>query len=189
VASVLPTSTFDAGSAKEVEIGAVNVTLKQLVLGRNVRVTVLRAALLIVAALLLFGYVLIPVRLHGISMLPTYRDGAINFANRLAYVGRHPVRGDAVAIRMAGPSVLYVKRIVGLPGERVQIARGIVLVNGEPLKEPAVRYRAAWNLPLFTVGPDEYFVIGDNRAMQIEDHDLGRARRDRVVGKMLFDGS
>jgi signal peptidase I len=160
--------------------------VKQLVLGQNVRAALVRAVLLIAVAIFLFGYVLIPVRLSGISMLPTYHDGGINFANRLAYMARNPARGDVIAIRMAGPSVVYVKRIVGLPGERVQIAMGVVLVNGEPLKEPAVTYRAAWNLPVFTVGPEEYFVIGDNRAMAIEGHDLGRARRDRLVGKLLF---
>jgi signal peptidase I len=52
-------------------------------------------------------------------MLPTYREGTINFANRAAYWLRDPRRGDAVAIRMAGPGVIYVKRIVGLPRERI----------------------------------------------------------------------
>jgi signal peptidase I len=160
--------------------------MNRLILGTHLRQTLIRAAVLVATAVVLFGYVLIPVRLSGISMLPTYRDGAMNFANRLAYLARNPARGDVVAIRMAGPSVLYVKRIVGLPGERVQIDMGVVLVNGEPVREPAVRYRTAWNLPVFTVGSEEYFVMGDNRAMAIEDHDLGRARRDRLVGKMLF---
>jgi signal peptidase I len=154
--------------------------------GRNPRVTLIRAGTLIVAAGFVFGYVLLPIRLYGISMLPTYRDGCVNFANRLAYVWREPARGDIVAIRMAGPGVVYVKRIVGLPGERLEISMGVVLVNGEPLVEPAVAYRAPWNLPALTLATDEYFVVGDNRAMAMDNHDFGRATRNRIIGKMIF---
>ena len=137
-------------------------------------------------AAVVFGVVLQPVRLSGISMEPTYRDGALNFTNRLAYAWRPPARGDVIAIRMAGPSVVYVKRIVGLPGERVEIAMGTVVIDGRPLAEPAVTRKAPWNVPALTLGGDEYFVIGDNRAMAVEQHDFGRTTRQRIVGKMLF---
>ena len=80
-------------------------------------------------------------------MLPTYNDGGLNFANRAAYWWRDPARGDAVAIRMAGEHVVYVKRIVGLPRERIAIIAGVVLVNDEPLIEPTVVYRAPWDVP------------------------------------------
>ncbi len=82
--------------------------------------------------------------------------------------------------------MLYVKRIVGLPGERIEIVMGVVLVNGAPLLEPHVVDRAPWTTPGVTLGGDEYFVVGDNRAMAIENHDLGRTRRERIVGKLLF---
>jgi len=156
------------------------------ILGRNPRLTLIRASALIVSAIVLFGFVLLPVRLHGISMLPTYNDGGLNFANRAAYWWREPARGDAVAIRMAGEHVVYVKRIVGLPRERIAIIAGVVLVNDEPLVEPAVVYRAPWNVPAFTLGDGEYFLIGDNRAMAAQNHDFGTTTRARVVGKMLF---
>ena len=160
--------------------------MKRLLLGSNPRATLLRAAALIVVAVVVFGYLLLPVRLQGISMLPTYSDGTLNFANRLAFWWREPARGDVVAIRMAGPRVMYVKRIVGLPRERIEIAMGVVIVDGERLVEPTVVYKAPWNLPAFTLGDHEYLVIGDNRAMAMENHDFGRATRDRIVGKMLF---
>lgn len=154
--------------------------------GKNPRTTLIRATSLIAIAFVVFRFVLLPVRLQGVSMLPTYSEGAINFANRAAFWFRDPVRGDVVAIRMAGPSVVYIKRIVGLPGERLAIVMGTVMVNDEPLLEPTVLYRIPWNLDAFTLGPDEYFVVGDNRSMKIEHHDLGRASRDRIVGKLLF---
>lgn len=154
--------------------------------GRNPRATAIRVATIIVTAIVVFGFVLLPVRLRGISMLPTYHDGQINFANRLAYVWRSPARGDVVAIRMAGPGVVYVKRIVGLPRERVRVAAGVVLVNDEPLVEPSVVRRSPWDVPETTLGDDEYYVIGDNRSMPAASHDFGRTTRDRIVGKMLF---
>ena len=161
--------------------------MTHFILGRNPRLTLFRAAALIVSAIVLFGFVLLPVRLHGISMLPTYNDGELNFANRAAYWWRAPARGDAVAIRMAGEHVVYVKRIVGLPRERIAIIAGVVLVNDEPLVEPTVVYKAPWDVPAFTLGDGEYFVIGDNRAMAAQNHDFGRTTRARVVGRMLFD--
>jgi signal peptidase I len=160
--------------------------MKALLFGSNPRLTAIRVAVLVVSAVVVFGFVLLPVRLTGISMEPTYNDGELNFANRLAYAWRQPARGDVVAIRMAGPSVLYVKRIVGLPGEQVEIEMGVVKIDGEPLLEPTVVRKAPWNLPPLTLGPDEYFVVGDNRAMSIRNHDLGRATRNRIIGKLIY---
>jgi signal peptidase I len=110
----------------------------------------MRGAALIVGAIVVFGFILLPVRSHGISMLPTYADGALNFANRAAYWWAEPTRGDVVAIRMAGPNVVYVKRIVGMPGERIEIVAGVVLINRKPLIEPHVRDKAPWNMPAET---------------------------------------
>lgn len=154
--------------------------------GAHPRHTAIRAAVLVVTAGAIFGVVLLPVRLVGISMEPAYRDGGFTFANRLAFAWRQPARGDVVAIRMAGLRVVYVKRIVGLPGERVSIAAGIVAIDGRPLDEPSVRDRAPWSMPPVALDVDEYFVIGDNRAMAMEHHEFGRVRRDRIVGKLLF---
>ena len=148
--------------------------------------TLVRAAATIALAYVVFSYLLIPVRLQGISMEPTYTSGQIDFTNRLAYLWRAPARGDAVAIRMAGPRVVFVKRIVGLPGERIEIIGGVVNVNGQRLIEPHVARRAPWNVAPVTLGADEYFVVGDNRAMRMEDHDFGRTTRDRIIGKMLY---
>ena len=160
--------------------------MNTFLLGSTPRLTAIRVTALVTTAVILFGVVLLPVRLSGISMQPTYDDGALNFANRFAFAWRPPVRGDVVAIRMAGPHVVYVKRIVALPGERVEIEAGVVMIDGEPLLEPTVVYKSPWNVPAVTLGPDEYFVIGDNRAMVVQNHDFGRTTRDRIIGKMLF---
>lgn len=159
--------------------------LQTALLGRSWRWTLVRSALLVGGAWLAFGVVLLPVRGAGISMRPAVADGQLAFVNRAAYWRAEPARGDVVALRMAGPSVVYIKRIVGLPGERVAIERGQVMVDGTPLEEPYVARRRPWNVPPLVLGPAEYLVIGDNRDMRVEDHDFGRAHRSRVLGKVI----
>ena len=119
-------------------------------------------------------------------MEPAYHDSTLNLVNRIVYRIRAPRRGDVVAIRLAGPNVLYVKRIIALPTERVSIVEGIVEINGAPIIEPYVHRRQRWNYPEVTVGPREYFVIGDNRGMKMGDHDFGRVDASRVLGGLVF---
>ena len=158
----------------------------RLVLGRSPRRTAVRIAVLVLLSVITFGWLLTPVRVRGISMEPAYRDGGFNFVNRIAYRLRQPARGDIVAIRLAGPRVLYIKRIVGLPSERVTIVDGIVRINGAPLAEPYVARRQPWNYDEVTVGPREYFVMGDNRSMRAADHDFGRVDARRILGTLVF---
>ena len=160
--------------------------LRRIALGPDPRRTLTRVAVLTVVSIITFGWLLTPVRVSGISMEPTYHDSKLNLVNRMAYRIRAPRRGDVVAIRLAGPNVLYVKRIVGLPSERVSIVDGTVEINGQPLIEPYVQKRQRWNYPEVTVGPREYFVIGDNRGMRMVDHDFGRVDARRVLGMLLF---
>jgi signal peptidase I len=160
--------------------------LRRIALGRDPRRTLTRVAVLTVVSIITFGWLLTPVRVSGISMEPTYHDSRLNLVNRIAYRIRAPRRGDVVAIRLAGPHVLYVKRIVGLPSERVSIVDGTVQIDGQPLIEPYVHKRQRWNYPEVTVGPREYFVIGDNRGMRMVDHDFGRVDARRVLGMLLF---
>lgn len=162
------------------------MTLPRWLAGRNPRRTLIRAGLLVAAAYVVFGYVLMPVRGNGISMAPTIEHGQLIFINRLAYRFREPRRGDIVAVRMAGPSVVYVKRLLGLPGDRIRIDAGRVSINGEPLAEPYARTRDDWFLAEATLGENSYFVVGDNRTMRMELHDMGTVPRARLIGPLAF---
>ena len=119
-------------------------------------------------------------------MEPTYESGSFNLVNRLSYANSSPARGDVVAIRLAGPSVVYVKRIVGLPGERVSFVQGTFQVNGVPVEEPYVRFRKPWDVEELTLSADEYYAVGDNRGMSARSHSFGAVRRERILGKVLF---
>ena len=162
------------------------MSLKRVVFGRDPRRTAVRILVLAAVSAITFRWILIPIRTEGISMLPTYRSGTFNLVYRFAYAGRPPARGDVVAIRLAGPRVVYVKRVIGLPGERVAIAGGQVEINDEPLVEPYVHNRRPWEVPEIRLGPDQYFVVGDNRGMNAADHDFGPVDRARILGKVVF---
>jgi signal peptidase I len=160
--------------------------VRRLIFGSNPRRTAVRVLVLSAVSFVTFGWILIPIRAEGISMDPTYQSGTLHLVNRLAFTMTSPARGDIVAIQLAGPHVLYVKRIVGLPGERVAIVQGLVQINGRPHAEPYVRHRRPWDVNEVTLSPNEYFVIGDNRGMNAGDHDFGRVERSRIAGKVVF---
>ncbi|MGO8838826.1 MAG: signal peptidase I [Limisphaerales bacterium] len=173
-------------------------------IGRNPKATLVRVTVLVITCFVTFKFILLPIRIEGISMLPTYKDRSVNLINRLAYVRQEPQRGDVVSIRfdreetneLAGipqaagwlktPHVMLLKRIVGLPGETVAFENGRVLINGEVLDEPYEKAPCDWNRPPVKVGPDEYFVVGDNRTMPWEGHVFGRALRSQIIGKVIL---
>jgi signal peptidase I len=146
----------------------------------------IRAGVLIAGAYVLFGHVLMPVRGVGISMRPTIVQGDLLFINRLTYRFREPQPGDIVAVRVAGRSVVYVKRLLALPGDRVAFVGGVFWRNGAPVEEPYVDERAEWQLPEVTLGADDYFVVGDNRGMPMAQHELGTSTRERLIGPKVF---
>ncbi|HLP75766.1 MAG TPA: signal peptidase I, partial [Candidatus Paceibacterota bacterium] len=146
---------------------------------------------IVILVLLVFAvrqFALLPIRIFGPSMMPTYQENGINMVNRLAYLRAEPQRGDVVAIRYAGEHRLLMKRILALPGETIEFRNGKVLINGEILPEPylAKGYPSDWTIPLQTVKPDHYYVVGDNRTMPEELHVKGQAERRRIVGKVLL---
>jgi signal peptidase I len=161
--------------------------VRTVLIGRNPGFTLVRIVVLVITCFVVSKFVLRPIRIEGISMFPTYKDRHINFINRLAYWSHEPQRGDVVGIRPGpGESIMYLKRIVGLPGEEIAFHHGHVVVNGQLLPEPYLVERSDWEIPAVKVGPDEYFVVGDNRSMNKADHTFGRAHRERIVGRILL---
>jgi signal peptidase I len=119
-------------------------------------------------------------------MLPTYQDGGVNLVSRLAYARSEPKRGDVVAIRLAGQSVMYLKRVVGLPGDTVAFHKGHLLIDGEVVEEPYLNPGFDWDIPPETLATGLYYVVGDNRSMPEKLHEKGKTPRQRIVGKVLW---
>jgi signal peptidase I len=155
----------------------------RLIVGRRPLRTLLRLLVVVIVALVLFRVVLIPIKVTGTSMEPTYHDGRINFINRLAYRRRGPDRGDVVAILMDDSRYPILKRVLGLPGENIVVRNGRVAVNGEFLQEPYVRgVGLATEQGMKSLGDDQYFVIGDNREVTA----YGVVTLEHIKGKVLF---
>ncbi len=146
----------------------------------------IRLLLIALGTYLIFGHVVVPVRLRGASMEPNYHDGSLHFSWRPAYLFSEPKRRDVVLVRFAGSRVMLLKRIVALAGETVEFREGQVFVNAAPRDEPYVTLPCDWNLPPRKVAPGNVYVIGDNRSMPLEQHDFGQTSRKRLRGTLLW---
>jgi signal peptidase I len=162
------------------------MSLRDWLVGRNVANSVIRG--LCMGLLLLIGsrLLLVPVRAHGISMMPAYTEGQLIFVNRLAYRWSELHRGDIVAVRLPNRDFVLVKRIVALPGETVRIDRGQVLINNAPLEERYVRFHIPWDVEETVLGPHDVYVIGDNRSMPAKNHEFGRINQGQILGRAIF---
>jgi signal peptidase I len=173
--------------ATDVEAGQEPGWGQRVLIGRDPKRTLGRIAVLVAVCVVVRAFVLVPVWVDGGSMLPTYRENGVNLVNRLAYLFHEPRRGDVVAVRMlAGEHVMYLKRIVGLPGETVTFHGGHVFINGQPLDEPYVKLPCNWEHEPVQDGADQYYVVGDNRDNPEEWHSHGRAQRKLILGKVLL---
>jgi signal peptidase I len=86
---------------------------------------------------------------------------------------------------MVGRRALYLKRVLGLPGETVRFFNGQMIIDGREMREPYLPGRGEWTLPAVKLDEDEYFVAGDNRAVPLEAHVLGTVKRKKIVGGIL----
>ncbi len=98
----------------------------------------------------------------------------------------HPPRpGDVIVFRYPlDPQRDFVKRVIGVPGDTVEIRRGVVYVNGKALDEPYVTAPSIDTMAQRTVGPDEYFVLGDNRRASNDSRDWGPVPLKNIIGKV-----
>ena len=146
------------------------------------RKRLVRAAVIILVAYVFLSQVLLPVRVSGISMKPTYQSGRPNFCFLLRYLFSSPARRDIVFIRMAGGRVSYLKRIVGLAGDTVEFTEGNLYLNDKKVDEPYTAKPCDWNMPPVVVRPGNVYVIGDNRAVSMYDHEFGQTSAGRIMG-------
>ncbi len=151
------------------------------IFGADPLVTLFRLVVCYGVILFVFRVLLLPIAVVGTSMTPTYMDGDSNFVNRWPYSLHAPQRRDVVAVRV-NPKTLYLKRIMGLPGETVSVRAGRLYINGKRLEEPYAYSRVGLRFGEVKLGPNEYFIIGDNRPVTV----LGVIKRDQIVGKVVF---
>ncbi len=125
-------------------------------------------------------------QVSGPSMSPHVSSGEFVVINTLAYRLRTPARGDIVTFRHDGATPeLYIKRVIGLPGDRIRIERGVVYVNGVRLNEPYVQFPDDRSEAESTVPPDDVYVLGDNRAVSEDSRAFGPVPENALTGKAI----
>ncbi len=123
---------------------------------------------------------------EGKSMEPNFYTGQLVIVNRFAYYFNEPKRGDVIVLHNPQNPTQddFIKRIVGLPGETVQIKEGRVYVNGALLNEPYIaQFCTAGCDGTWTLNSNEYFVLGDNRSNSHDSHAFGPLERELIVGQ------
>ena len=160
---------------------------------REILVTIFYCFAAVLLAFVLVFLVGMKISVIGVSMEPALYNGQEIFINRFIYKLFQPGRGDIIAFLPNGNqnSHYYLKRVVGLPGERVQIIGGYVYIDGELLDEgdtydkisdPGIAENEV------ILGSDEYFVLGDNRNSSEDSRsgNIGPVKKDTIAGKAWF---
>lgn len=157
---------------------------------------VIETLLTLAAVLILRLFVVNVARIQGGSMLPTLHNRDFALVWRLPYLFREPRRGDVVICHYPGRKMkrlpflpqAFVKRVIGLPGDTLEWVEGELLLNGTPLAEPYLdpaRCRFPRTQPPVTLGPDEYFVLGDNRDSSNDSRRVGPLSRRAIRGRVV----
>lgn len=168
-------------------------------------VEVLDVVILAVAMFLCVRFVAHNYVVEGGSMLPTFHQSDLVIVNRLAYREfdlswipgvdddawrpfGSPQPGDVVVFEYsADPNQRdFIKRVIAVPGQTVEVVNGVVIVDGAPLDEPYISEPPNYTLPPTTVTPGKLFVLGDNRNNSLDSHVFGLVDQSTVIGRADF---
>ena len=148
------------------------------------------AFLIVVVVIPIRMFIVSPFVVDGDSMHPTFANLDYLIIDKIIYRFKSPARGDVVVFRYPGnPSIFYIKRVIGLPGETISINRGVVEIateNGEKLAlaEPYIVNEDATYTKIVSLREDEYFVMGDNRPNSSDSRVWGALPRKNITGRV-----
>jgi len=145
----------------------------------------------VVIAIIVILFLYQPVKVEGTSMTPALVNDERIFINKFVYrFGISDiVRGDTIVFwAPEDPSKSYIKRVIGVPGDVVEIDHGTVVLNGQRLEEPYIQdeYRDRMSMPRRMVEAGHYFVLGDHRNSSNDSRSWGTVPRDAIYGKAVF---
>ena len=158
---------------------------KGVVLGflKDVLETVIPA---VAIALLITHFVGERTFVQGLSMEPNLSTGQSLIMDKLSYRFQMPQRGDIVVFEMEGYPSHFIKRLVGLPGETLEIRNNQVFINGHPLDEPYLGNVTQWDFGPVQIPDGQIFAMGDNRNVSHDCRAMGPAPLENVTGRAIF---
>ncbi len=141
---------------------------------------------LAILALLIAAFFMRLPQVSGLSMAPHIASGEYVLINTFAYRLAQPQRGDIVAFRRDDDArAVFIKRVVGLPGDRIRVDVGRISIDGRRLDEPYVRFPDDRTFGEIVVPPGSVYVLGDNRADSEDSRFFGPVRDERLIGRAL----
>lgn len=144
-------------------------------------------AIALIAAIGIRLFIFELVRVDGSSMKPTLYDGQTLFVEKISLYTENIQRGDIVIVHYPGRTGAYVKRVVGLPGDTVEVKEGSLYVNGERQEENyTLDEKMNWDTEQTVVPEGNYYVMGDNRNDSTDSRSIGPIPRDNLIGKAAF---
>lgn len=168
------------------------MTTRQLIL--NIVELVKNLAFIFLIAFVIRTFLIQSFRVEGSSMEPSFHNGEFVLVEKVAYRLIDPKRGDVIVLHASSQqNIDFIKRIVATPGETVEIRNNQLFVNSVALSEPYLRDNeitqinsASDDIFMRALGPDEYFVMGDNRQSSKDSRIIGPVKRKNIVGKVFF---
>lgn len=154
-------------------------------LGRELLSWVWTLATAVIAAFLITTFVFQIIYVDGPSMLETLQNDERMFVTKINYRFHDPERFDVVVCHFPERgNENFVKRIVGVPGDTLAVRGGQLFVNGEAVREDYIDYAPQYTMEDVTLTDDQYFVLGDNRAVSNDSHIVGPLTRGQIVGEV-----
>ncbi len=156
-----------------------------------VQIVVISAAIIIPVRYFLIQ----PFYVKGASMEPNFYEHEYLIIDELSYRFREPIRGEVVVFRYPhDPSQYFIKRVVGLPGETVEITDGNIIIyndevpNGLLLDEEYLNHERTEGKERMTLGAEEYYLLGDNRDASLDSRSIGAITIDEIIGRAWVRG-
>ncbi|HEY4497010.1 MAG TPA: signal peptidase I [Candidatus Paceibacterota bacterium] len=133
---------------------------------------------------IIYNFIAQPFLVQGASMEPNFQSGNYLLVDELSYRFRDPIRGEVIVfINPNNESEFYIKRIIGLPTEKIDIINSQVFVDGDKIDEYYLPLGADFKGDYsFILDSDEYFVMGDNRSQSFDSRNWGPLAKDKIVG-------
>jgi signal peptidase I len=123
-------------------------------------------------------------RIEQVSMLPNLHEGEYVIVDKVSYAFRQPERGEIIVLRNPNPGQPdLIKRVIGLPGEMIEVRGGQVYIDGQPLTEPYIAQPMGREQTPITLQAGQYFVMGDNRGNSSDSREFGARPADDIVGR------
>ncbi|HAU99161.1 MAG: Signal peptidase I [Microgenomates group bacterium GW2011_GWF2_45_18] len=149
--------------------------------------------------LVVYLFIAQPHQVDGLSMFPTFHHADFVLTDKVAYQLHSPERGDVVVFHAppqaqcpAGTGCDYIKRVIALPGDSVEVKNNVIYINGQILQEPYLDSTILTTPGAFSqnrvmkMRTDEYFVVGDNRPHSSDSRTWGPVTPKEIVGKVIF---